>query len=443
MNKLRLLIIAVVVIVLVFAAQCLYTVKPYQDVVQLRLGSMVEPHRVFRNYNLYLKWPSFIDRYIPIDNRLQVTDAVLETINTSGRQDQNFQVAAACSGFWKVSDPEKFYTSLLSTFKEDVPELGNSFPKQVNDKIRDTIRSSVNNVFGEAQLSQLFGLPEFEGVVSRDCLALDGNTFLPQGLRIRGGLIKQTQELELKAIGPDGKVIAFDAVDARPTDCVVLILYGYDRESAQTAPGATAETVPAYSWIIKPDPAGDEGLGRKEITLVIPRKYITGNPQPTPTVQIELIQQKITDRVNAQTMSDYGVAVTQVEIRRLSFPATSLKSIYDKMKSERERISGAYLSSGRRDADIIRSNAELEASRDLAKARGMARAMKGQADARAAEIAAEIQKLDPEFYNWLQSLETAAAILKNKAWVVLSTDQAVMQALFGPSGKKDSTEQNP
>ena len=103
MNKLRLLIVALVVIALLFAAQCLYTVKPYESVVQLRFGRMVDqPHRVFSSYNLYLKWPSFIDRHVPIDNRLQVTDAVLETINTSGRQDQNFQAGSPSPrpSFW-------------------------------------------------------------------------------------------------------------------------------------------------------------------------------------------------------------------------------------------------------------------------------------------------------------------------------------------------------
>ena len=77
MNKLRLIIVTVVVLGIIFAAQCLYTIKPYQSVIQLRFGGVVEPHRVFKKYNLYLKWPSVIDHYIPIDNRLQVTDALL------------------------------------------------------------------------------------------------------------------------------------------------------------------------------------------------------------------------------------------------------------------------------------------------------------------------------------------------------------------------------
>lgn len=432
MNKLRLIIVALIILVLVFAAQCLYTVKPYEAVVQLRLGRMVqEPYRVFRDYNLYLKWPSFIDRYIAIDRRLQVTDAVLETINTSGRQDQNFQVAAACSGLWRVKDPSKFYTSLLSTVTEAVPESGSSFPQEVNDKIRDTIRSSVNSEFAQTQLSELFGLPEFTGLIDRDCLAIDGTTMLPKGLPIRGGEIKRTLEIEHAVVGPDGKVIILEGpVQTQRTPCIVIILYGYDRESVQTSSEAAAEGVSSYIWLLKPDPAGAEGLGRKELTLTIPLKYIS-DVKTTPTVQIERIQHQITQAVNRQTTEDYGVEVAQVEIRRLSFPATSLQSVYDKMRSERELVSKTYLSSGQRDAEIILSRAQLDAGKRVALAQGQARALKGDADAQAARIAAQIQRLSPEFYNWLQSLETAAEILKNKAWVVLSTEQPVMDALFG------------
>ncbi len=430
MNKLRLLIVAVIVVAIIFAAQCLYAVKPYQDVVQLRFGRMVQPYQVFSQYNLFLKWPSFIDRYVAIDTRLQITDAVLETINTSGKQDQNFQVAAACSGFWRVKDAKKFYTSLLATAKDAVPEPGSSFPQQVNDKIRDTIRSSVNSVFGETQLSEFFGLPEFTGVINQDCLAIDGDTFLPKGLKIRGGEIKRSPQVELRMIGPNGKVIRLDGPQRRQVLCLEIVLYGYGRESARAMTTTPSPEDASYNWLVKPDPGRSEGLARKQITLSIPLKYIS-DQKTTATVQIEHIQKSITERVNTQTLADYGVEVAQVELRRLSFPATSLSSVYDKMRSERQRISAAYVSSGQTEADIRLSRARFVASMAVAQAEGDARRIKGTADARAAEIAAKIQKLDPEFYNWLQSLETAAEILKNKAWVVLSTDQPVIDALLG------------
>ena len=430
MNKLRLLIVTVIVLGIIFAAQCLYTVKSYEDVVQLRFGGMVEPHRVFSQYNLFLKWPSVVDRYVAIDTRLQITDAVLETINTSGKQDQNFQVSAACSGFWRVKDAKKFYTSLLATAKDSIPEPGTSFPRKVNDKIRDTIRSSVNSLFGEAQLSEFFGLPEFTGIINQDCLAIDGDTFLPKGLKIRGGEIKRSPQVERRMIATNGKVILLDGPQRRQVLCLEIILYGYGRESARAMTTTPSTQDASYNWIIKPDPGRSEGLARKEITLSIPLKYIA-DQKTTPTVQIERIQKSITERVNTQTLADYGVELAQVEVRRLSFPPTSLSSVYDKMRSERQRISAAYVSSGRAEADIRLSRARFVASMGVAQAEGDARGIKGRADARAAKIAAEVQKLDPEFYNWLQSLETAAEILKNKAWIILSTDQPVIDALLG------------
>ncbi len=442
MNKLRLIIVALIVVAIIFAAQCLYTVKPYQDVIQLRFGGMVKPHRVFTKHNLYLKWPSFVDRYIPIDNRLQVTDAVLETINTSSRDDENFQVAAACSAFWRVTEPKKFYTSLLATAAGSVPESGSSFPRNVNDKIRDTIRSSVNSVFAEARLSELFGLPEFTGVINQDCLAIDADTFLPKGLEIRGGEIKRNLQRERKVIVADGKVIELKASARQPTSCLIIVLYGYERTSARTSATAPAAGRNSYRWIIKRDPAGSEGLARKELTLSIPLKFIR-DPKTTDTVQIDRIQKNITERVNAQTLEDYGVHVAQVKIRRLSFPASSLDSVYKKMKSERDRISGAYFSSGTTEAGILLSNADMVANSAVARAEGEARRIRGDADARAAAIAAKIQTLDPEFYNWLQSLETAAEILKNKAWVVLSTDQPVINALLGKPRQDFSKPKNP
>ena len=441
MNKLRLLIVAVIVLGVIFAAQCLYTIKPYEDVVQLRFGGMVTPHRAFGAYNLYVKWPSFIDRYVPIDNRLQVTDAVLETISTSGTGNPNFQVSAACSAFWRVADAEKFYTSLLSQYKETVPEQGSSYPAKVNEQIRNIIRSSVNNVFGEARLSELFGLPLFTGIISRDCLDIEGKILLPKDLQIRGGQIKGTLEQEIWIVGRDGNILELPPEQRKPTACVQIMLYGYDREPVQAEGQKARNVVGRELWLVKPDPFATEGLDRKELTLTIPLRYIDDH-KIAETVQIEQIQEKITEQVNTQAFSQYGVEVARVELRRLSFPASNISSVYDKMRSERNAVAEAYISSGTKEARIMLAKANYVASRQISQAEGKARAIKGRADAEAAEIAAEIQKLDPEFYNWLQSLETAAEILKHKSWVVLSTHQTVMDVLFGSTSEEPSKSED-
>ena len=239
-------------------------------------------------------------------------------------------------------------------------------------------------------------------------------------------------------IASNSNVIDLKDASLQRTSCLNIVLYGYELESARTSASAPSDADNSYRWIIKRDPAASEGLARKEITLSIPLKYIS-EAKTIPTVQIDRIQKKITRLVNTQTMADYGVEVAEVEIRRLNFPATSLSSVYGKMRSERQRISAAYKSSGEGEAKIRLSRALMVASSAVARAEGEARRIRGSAEAQAAEIAAKVQKLDPEFYNWLQSLETAAEILKNKAWVVLSTDQPVIDALLGKPGQ-DSTK---
>ena len=430
MNKLRLLIVTVIVVALIFVAQCLYTVKPYQDVVQLRFGKVVEePFRLIEGYNLYLKWPSFVDKVVPIDKRLQVTDAVLETISTSSTENRNFEVSAACSGFWKVTKPGLFYTSLLSQYKDSIPEPGSSYPQKVNEQVRNIIRSSVNTVFGETRLSELFGLPELTGTVDRDCLSIDGKYLLPEGLEIRGGEIKRSDEEERARIDDQGKIIRKVSRTGEKTPCVTLTLYGYNREFRPTTEDET-QGARSDILVLSTDPYATEGLGRKELTLTIPLKYVA-NPRTTQTVRIGEIQEEVARRVTAQTDAHFGVQVVRVEIRRLSFPASNIAKVYENMKAERNTVAGSYTSSGEREANIMLSEARYLASREVSEAEGEARRIRGLADAQAVDLAAKVQESDPEFYNWLQSLEAAAEILKNKAWVVLSIDQPVLEALLG------------
>ena len=226
-----------------------------------------------------------------------------------------------------------------------------------------------------------------------------------------------------------GQIRSLKPSQRQQTPCIDIILYGYLREPPQSSDIGVSGGAAPYRWLIKPDPTDAEGLARKELRLTIPLKYIS-DKKTVATVKIHQIQQAITERVSAQTLDDYGVEVAQVDIRRLSIPPTNLASVYKKMKAERQRVIEAYTSSGRSQADIIRSRASLIASQKVSEAQGQAQAITGKADAHAANIAAKVQQLDPEFYNWLQSLETAAEILKNKAWVVLSTNQDVMGALF-------------
>ena len=60
-----------------------------------------------------------------------------------------------------------------------------------------------------------------------------------------------------------------------------------------------------------------------------------------------------------------------------------------------------------------------------------AQELKGEADAKAAAIYARAYGKDPAFYEFTKSMETLAATVDEKAWLVLSTDSEWLGYLKG------------
>ena len=102
-----------------------------------------------------------------------------------------------------------------------------------------------------------------------------------------------------------------------------------------------------------------------------------------------------------------GIEIVDVRIKRIDLPEESsvLRSVYERMRSERKQVADSLRAEGAEAAERIRAEADrqaqvirAEASRDAAKTRG-------EGDAKAAEIYASSYGRDPEFYGFYRSLE--------------------------------------
>ncbi|MGH8173796.1 MAG: protease modulator HflC [Rhodanobacteraceae bacterium] len=102
-----------------------------------------------------------------------------------------------------------------------------------------------------------------------------------------------------------------------------------------------------------------------------------------------------------------GIEIVDVRIKRIDLPEESsvLRSVYERMRSERKQVADSLRAEGNEAAERIRAEADrgaqvirAEASRDAAKTRG-------EGDAKAAEIYASSYGRDPEFYGFYRSLE--------------------------------------
>ena len=102
-----------------------------------------------------------------------------------------------------------------------------------------------------------------------------------------------------------------------------------------------------------------------------------------------------------------GIEVLDVRIKRINLPQDSqiLDSVYDRMRTERQQVANQLLAEGSQTAEGIRAEAERQRVVILADAERAAQNLRGEGDARAAEIGAAAYGQDAEFYAFYRSLE--------------------------------------
>jgi membrane protease subunit HflC len=102
-----------------------------------------------------------------------------------------------------------------------------------------------------------------------------------------------------------------------------------------------------------------------------------------------------------------GIQIVDVRIKRIDLPEESsvLRSVYDRMRSERKQVADALRAEGNEAAERIRANADREAQVLRAEATRDAAKTRGAGDAKAAEIYASAYGRDPEFYSFYRTLE--------------------------------------
>lgn len=122
------------------------------------------------------------------------------------------------------------------------------------------------------------------------------------------------------------------------------------------------------------------------------------------TEQRASLMDDITKRVNAKT-KDLGVEVVDVRIKRADLPQANSQSVYNRMKTDREREAGLLRAEGDEENQRIKATADREVAVIKADAGLTAQITMGQADAEATRIYADAFNRDKDFYAFWRSLE--------------------------------------
>lgn len=103
--------------------------------------------------------------------------------------------------------------------------------------------------------------------------------------------------------------------------------------------------------------------------------------------------------------SDLGVEIVDVRIKRIDFPPEISNRVYERMRTERERVARELRAQGAEAAERIRADADRQKTEIIATAYREAEELRGKGDAQAAGIYARAFSTDSEFYSFWRSLK--------------------------------------
>ena len=142
----------------------------------------------------------------------------------------------------------------------------------------------------------------------------------------------------------------------------------------------------------------------------------------------DAITRRILQQSSVVTPS-FGIELVDVQFKHINYTEEVRASVYERMISERKRIAERSRSEGQGRSAEIRGERERDLQEIQSEAFKTAEETRGRADAEATQIYASAYSKDPDFYQFLKTLETYRSSLDEKVTLVLSSDSEFLSFL--------------
>jgi modulator of FtsH protease HflC len=139
-------------------------------------------------------------------------------------------------------------------------------------------------------------------------------------------------------------------------------------------------------------------------------------------LQVDQIESELMASIAPMAMRNYGVAIEQVRLERLSLPELNVSAVFEQMRAERRQFAAKFEAEGEQEASRIRSEAELEAARISAKGAEEQARIRGQSAAQVAKTYAAAHRVNPDLYRFTRSLDSLDKLVTGNTSLILRTD---------------------
>ena len=131
------------------------------------------------------------------------------------------------------------------------------------------------------------------------------------------------------------------------------------------------------------------------------------------------LMNSLTSMLDGIAQQELGVEVIDLRVKRIDLPLEVSESVYNRMRTERERLARELRAQGNEVAEKIRATADKDKTVILADAYREAQVIKGDGDAEATATYASAFTKDPEFYDFTRSLKAYQSTFETKGDILL------------------------
>tara|TARA_Y100000588_G_scaffold150016_1_gene164071 strand:- start:94 stop:966 length:873 start_codon:yes stop_codon:yes gene_type:complete len=135
--------------------------------------------------------------------------------------------------------------------------------------------------------------------------------------------------------------------------------------------------------------------------------------------QRDELMDKLSNQLNLIAIDELGVEVIDLRVKKIDLPPEVSESVFNRMKTERERLAKELRAQGNEVAEKIRATADKDKTIILADAYREAEEIKGNGDAIATATYANAYSKDPEFYDFTRSLKAYQSTFESKSDILL------------------------
>jgi len=155
-------------------------------------------------------------------------------------------------------------------------------------------------------------------------------------------------------------------------------------------------------------------------------------------ISVERVELMREMRENAdETAKGLGIEVVDFRVKQVEFIADVRNSVYNQMREERARVAAQTRSEGEEAAELIKSTADKDRTVLLANAYRDGQIIRGEGDAKAADIYARAYNRDAEFYAFYRSIAAYRKSMGNAGdLLVLDPNNEFFRYLNQSSGEQ-------